>query len=45
VVISNDYTERDSTQPVGVGEVGDRIRFAFDVDNSDLIQLKWTKTN
>lgn len=45
VTTSNDYDERDSTQPVGLGETGDRIRFNFDIDDTDLIQFKWAKAD
>lgn len=45
VTISNDYTERDSTQPVGVGETGDRVAFTFDIIEDDLIQFKWSKAD
>ncbi len=44
VTTSNDYTERDSTQPVGTSETGDRFRFTFDIDDTDLIQIKWAKS-
>ena len=43
VVLSGDYEEHDATGLVEAGETGDRIRFNFDVENTDLIQLKWTK--
>lgn len=45
VIISNDYTERSGAGPVGLGEVGDRVRFTFDIEAIDKIQFKWTKTN
>jgi hypothetical protein len=44
VVLSHDYIERDSTQPVGIGEVGDRVRFVFDIENTDILQFKWAKS-
>ena len=43
VTVQNDYTEKDVTQPVGSGETGDRFSFPFDVDATDIIQLRWTK--
>jgi hypothetical protein len=38
-----DYVEKDSSGPVEVNEVGDRIAFAFAIYANDLIQLRWTK--
>lgn len=43
VTTANDYAERDSTQPVGTDETGDRIAFTFPIDDTDLIQFKWAK--
>lgn len=43
VTVSYDYVERNATQPVGMTELGDRIRLNFDIVASDLLQFKWTK--
>lgn len=43
VVSENDYIERNASQPVGLGEIGNRVSFAFDLEATDIVQFKWSK--